>query len=106
MKKFIIPVIALLFVAVTANANPRLKNQKHFGKDFDPNQKVEIPMATLAELNKGPQFKNNGHVQGEGALVDVNNANTVTGPKFKNERVYNVENAAPQAEVRPEIAAK
>lgn len=107
MKKFIIPIVAFMFVAITANANPRFKNQKHFGKDFDPNQKVEFALTTLATLNQGPVYKNQGHIYdaANGELVNVNNANTIKGPEYKNQKNFAVP-AAKVQDIQPEIAMK
>lgn len=107
MKKFIIPVIAIL-IATTASANPRLKNKKHFAKDYDPNKKIEYPTTTLAALNKGPLYKNAGHEYAEvGQNVYLNNANDLKGPKYKNSRNYAAPTSTEAVEnVQPDIAAK
>lgn len=105
MKKLIYTVLAVLFVTVAANANPRLKNKKHFKKDFDPNKKVEAPLTTLSALNKGPQYKNEGHEYdvAEGTDVNLNNANTVKGPKYKNQKPFSDKNTNSK-DANPEIA--
>lgn len=96
--------IALLFVAVSVNANPRFKNKKHFKKDFDPTVVVEAPLTTLAALNKGPQYKNQGHVHdaASGSVVNVDDANTIKGPGYKNQKHFN--SATPVSDTQPEIA--
>ena len=106
MKKIIIPVVAFLMIAVSANANPRLKNQKHFAKDFDPNKKVEVPVTSLAALNKGPQFKNEGHIMSDaGELVNVNDANKLKGPQYKNQKHFASPNGG-VVDAKPEIAGR